>query len=158
VHNRGVVEVTSGSFEKASDAGSGFVQRSVDLETELSFSSAFRRRDYEIDHTGNNWLCYDFKDKRILPTHYAIRTNNQYAGGVHLKSWLIETSTDGQTWREVDRREDSEHLNGRWFMRTFGMTEVDECRFIRLVNIGRNRFGDDRIALSAWEIFGGLIE
>jgi hypothetical protein len=43
-------------------------------------------------------------------------------------------------------------------MRMFGMTDADECRFIRLVNIGRNHFGGDRLAISAWEVFGGLFE
>jgi hypothetical protein len=33
-----------------------------------------------------------------------------------------------------------------------------ECRFIRLVNVGKNHFGDDQLNISAWEIFGSLIE
>jgi hypothetical protein len=33
-----------------------------------------------------------------------------------------------------------------------------ECRFIRLVNIGRNYWGDDRIKFAGWEIFGSLVE
>jgi hypothetical protein len=33
-----------------------------------------------------------------------------------------------------------------------------ECRFIRLVNIGRNHDGEDCLCISAWEIFGSLIE
>jgi hypothetical protein len=158
VHDLGIVQVTSGSFEKATNPGSGVPQCSVDLDNELSFSSAFRRADYEINPTKNNWLCYDFREGRILPTHYAIRTNERYTGGPHLKSWLVETSTDGETWREIDSREDSEHLNARWFTRTFGVIVAEECRFIRLVNIGRNHFGDDRLAISAWEIFGTLLK
>jgi hypothetical protein len=32
-----------------------------------------------------------------------------------------------------------------------------ECRFIRLVQIGRSNYGDDTLCISAWEIFGSLI-
>jgi hypothetical protein len=103
-------------------------------------------------------LCYDFKERRIVPTHYTIRTNDGGPGGQHLKSWLVETSVDGKNWREVAREEDSEQLNGILFTGTFTVTGGEECRFIRLVNIGRNHHGDDMFLISAWEIFGSLIE
>jgi hypothetical protein len=35
----------------------------------------------------------------------------------------------------------------------------EECRFIRLMNIGTNHtVNDDSLWIEAWEIFGGLIE
>jgi hypothetical protein len=38
------------------------------------------------------------------------------------------------------------------------MKHSGECRFIRLVNSGGNHDGRDYLAISAWEIFGSLIE
>jgi hypothetical protein len=38
-----------------------------------------------------------------------------------MKSWLVETSADGKSWREVAREEDSRQLNGRWFTCTFAV-------------------------------------
>jgi hypothetical protein len=89
-----------------------------------------------------------------VPTHYAVRTNSTEPGSSHLRSWLVETSADEENWRE----EDNDQLNGRLFTRTFPVAGGGECRFIRLVNIGRNHFGDDQLVISAWEILGSLKE
>ena len=93
-----------------------------------------------------------------MPTHYTIRTNCWTSGNSHLKSWLVETSADGENWREVAREEDNGQLNDWGFTATFAVADGGECRFIRLVNIGRNHIGDDSICISAWEIFGSLLE
>jgi hypothetical protein len=169
VHDRHVVDVTSGSFEKetyTANPHSGAVdhmakyadKNAADLETDSLFNSTYRGRGEDIPHTKNNWVCYDFKEKRIVPTHYTIRSYWNGPGGAHLKSWLVETSADGESWREVDHQEDNKQLKGTWFTGTFAVAGVGECRFIRLVNIGRNHFGDDQLLISAWEIFGTLLE
>jgi hypothetical protein len=103
-------------------------------------------------------VCYDFKERRIVPTHYTIRTNDGTPGWQHLKSWLVETSVDGKSWQEVDHQEDNEQLNGQWFTGTFAVAGGGECRFIRLVNIGRSHSGHDCLKFSAWEVFGSLVE
>jgi hypothetical protein len=112
----------------------------------------------DIPHTRNNWICYDFKERKIVPTHYTIRTHGNGPGGAHLKSWLVETSADGENWREVARGENNEQLNGDRFTATFAVADGGKCRFIRLVNIGRNHCGNDLLAISAWETFRSLIE
>jgi hypothetical protein len=123
------------------------------------FFSSWRSKDEEnIPHTRNNWICYNFKERRIAPTHYTIRTYGDDLGSFHLKSWLVETSTDGQSWREVDYQADNEQLNDERCIGTFAVTGGGECRFIRLVNIGRNHYGNDQLAITAWEIFGTLVE
>jgi hypothetical protein len=93
-----------------------------------------------------------------MPTHCAIRTKGAGPGLAHLKSWLVETSADGERWPEVAREENNKQLNGICFSATFAVAGGGECRFIRLVNIGRNHAGNDRIWITAWEIFGSLIE
>jgi hypothetical protein len=156
VHERNVVVVTLGSFETETGGSDAALKNVVDLEDDSSLRSKWRTGN--IPHTRNNWVCYDFKAKRIVPTHYAIRTNVNGPGGKHLKSWLVETSADGRCWQQVDHREDSRELNGICLTATFPVAGGSECRFIRLVNIGRNHYGDDILLISAWEIFGSLIE
>jgi hypothetical protein len=84
VHEPQVVEVTCGSFEKetwGTNPHSGAYdnhpnnagKNAADLETNSRFTSACRGNWADIPHTRNNWLCYDFKEKRIVPTHYTIR-------------------------------------------------------------------------------------
>jgi hypothetical protein len=58
-------------------------------------------------------VCYDFNERRIVPTHYAIRTHGYDPRGCHLKSWLVETSVDGESWREVAHEEDNKQLDGK---------------------------------------------
>jgi hypothetical protein len=78
--------------------------------------------------------------------------------GAHLKSWLIQTSTDGVSWWKVACEKGNEQLNGKRFTCTFPVAGGGVCRFIRLVNMGKNHHGSDQLVISAWEIFGSLIE
>jgi hypothetical protein len=104
-------------------------------------------------------VYYDFKERRIVPTHCEIRTHEWSPGyGAHLKSWLIETSADGKIWREVACEKDNEQLNGCWLTGTFAVAGGGKCRFIQFMNISRNHGGNDCLAISAWEIFGALLE
>jgi hypothetical protein len=169
VHDRHVVDVTCGSFEKEIEGANPHsgayddnpdwaAKHAADLETDSVFCSACRGKEEDIPHTRNNWMCYNFKERRIVPTHYTIRTHGYDPGGSHLKSWLVETSVDGENWRKVAREEDNEQLNGSFLTATFPVADGGECRFIRLVNIGRDHHGSDSLNMSAWEIFGSLIE
>jgi hypothetical protein len=102
-------------------------------------------------------VCYDFNERRIVPTHYTIRTYGNGPGGPHLKSWLVETSLNGKSWREVAREEDNMQLNGSLFASTFTLAGA-KCRFIQLVNIGGTHYGDNCLWISPREIFRNLIE
>jgi hypothetical protein len=115
-------------------------------------------KEEDIPHTRNSWVCDDFTERRIVPTHSTIRTYNCNPGFEHLESWLLETSADGESWREVAREEDNGQLNGARFTGTFAVADGEECRFIRLVNIGRKHFGNDCLCISGWEIFRSLFE
>jgi hypothetical protein len=96
--------------------------------------------------------------------HYAIRTN-VHGPGWHLKSWLVQTLADGENWQEVGRKEDNWHLSGFMFTADgpaftaiFAAADGVECRFIWLMNIGRSCPGNDSSIISAWQIFGNLLE
>jgi hypothetical protein len=158
MHDRHLVEVTSGSFEVTSVENAKDPKQVADLDDASEYWSNYHRVSDNIQHTRNNWVCYDFKEKRIVPSHYTVRTNDSPPGGLHLKSWLVEKSAYGENWREVDRRENNKQLNGANFTGTFPVEGDEECRFIRLVNIARNHWGDDCLMISAWEIIGRLIE
>jgi hypothetical protein len=157
VHDHKVVEVTSS--KPNGDRGISHGQNAANMEADSCFTSGFRVKSEAIEHTRNNWICYDFKDHRIVPTHYAIRSYNFESGRYHLKSWVVETSVDGQMWQEVDHQENNQDLNGRYRTRIFQVSAgvCRPCRMIRLVNIGRNHFGDDCLQIGAWEIFGDLL-
>ena len=156
VHDRHVVNVTGGSFEEETQAVSNVAKNAADLENDSCFDSAFRKKD--IRHTRNNWICYNFKKRRIVPTHYTVRTYYGGPGCEHLKSGLVEASADRANGREVARQEDSKQLDGRSFAATFVIAGGPVCRLLRLVQIGMNHYENDQFVISAWEIFGSFIE
>jgi hypothetical protein len=57
VHDRHVVEVTSGSFEKGTQSVSYVVKNAADLESGSVFLLAYRSYQQTIWHTRNNWVC-----------------------------------------------------------------------------------------------------
>jgi hypothetical protein len=153
-----VVAATAGSFQETRSQNKDNPKTVSDLESDSHFPSDLRCPSEDIPHKKNNWVCYDLKERRIVQSQDTIRWTDNSRGKRHLKSWLIETSADGESWREVSRRENNERLNGRHFTGTFAVAGGGECRFIRLVNISRNHWGWDQLRISAWEIFGGLAE
>jgi hypothetical protein len=71
VHDRGIVEVTS---SKPYSKGPGYAGKNItDMEADSFFCSDFRESEgkdkVEIPHAKNNWVCYDFKERRVVPTH-----------------------------------------------------------------------------------------
>jgi hypothetical protein len=155
VHDRGVVTVISSGPNREANAAKNV----GDLQVASYFHSAWRRLGDDVPHAQKYWIGYDFKDRRIVPTHYAVRSANKAdANGPHLKSWLIEISMDGDDWVEVDRQENNSNLNGRNVTATFSIGSCKICRFLRLVNIGRNHRGNNALVIASFEIFGYLLE
>jgi hypothetical protein len=150
VHDRNIVLVSSGPHNDPNCA-----KVMLDFKSKSAFGSAYRQRDEAIPHARNNWICLDFKNRRVVPTHYSIKSFCTVNGG-NLKNWLVEVSLDGSTWVEVDHRENNSELNTKNVTRTFQMIRCEECRFIRLVNIGRNHYGNDHLVICSFEIFGSL--
>jgi hypothetical protein len=145
-----------------SRASWGAPRNVADLTANSGYGSIFRGDDEAIPHERNNWIRYEFRDRKIIPTHYSIRSAvNGGRNGANLRNWLIETSMDGEHWTEVDHRENNSELNARDTTRRFRVARCQLCRFIQLVNIGRNHRVTERrdqLAFSSWEILGSLVE
>jgi hypothetical protein len=154
VHDCNVVEVTSSSPSTRSPSYAA--KNIADFETGSFFYSAYCSTSENVSPARNNWVCYDFKERMVVPTHHAIRSYGR--GKAHLKSWVVEASMDGQNWWEADHKEDSNELQGLHFARTFTLAGGRVCRFIRLVQTGANHNGNDALLISAWEVFGSLLE
>jgi hypothetical protein len=145
VHEKGIVTITSKTVE--SDVQRHAVKNVADLTSDSGFISK--------DEPGQ-WVCWDFREMRVRPTHYTIRS-----GSGTLKSWVVEGSLDGESWTEIDRQTNNQRF------RTYGPT-VDsfavsnpaECCFIRLTQTDKNhaRYPDDLLILFAVEFFGTLSE
>jgi hypothetical protein len=135
VHDLKVVSVTSSG--PRNDHPTFAAKNAVDLRSDSVFYSDYRHKDSDIPHTCNKWICYDFKDRRVVPTHYSISSSN--TGGMNsynLKSWVLEISENGEDWIEIDHKENNSELNDKSATRVSDVSRSEEGRFIRLVNIG----------------------
>jgi hypothetical protein len=159
VHDKGVVLVTSSP--PFSDAPCYLAKNVVDGSADTFFTSAdFPSGDWrDIPHTRNNWICLDFQEQRVVVTHYSIRTASQsHRGNANPRSWIVEVSADGENWVEIDKKEDTNVLNDGNVTTMFKATAAVEGRFVRLVNVGRNHYGSDKLFISGIEIFGTLTQ
>ena len=142
VHEKGIVNVT------ASGTDDGLVpQNVVDLKSDHSFGSRYGE---------NQWICYDFKDRRVTPTGYTVKTSKGY-GCDHLKSWVIEVSNDGDVWTEIDRRENNNDLQKSRVSVNFKISQVPSERF-RFFRLRENGEGCRSWLIDCLEVFGTLYE
>jgi len=107
VHTKGVVTITSSSI------ASGRPMGVADRGSGPWFGTA---------HAPNQWICFDFGARRVRPTAYTIKSFGGH--GWYPKSWVIETSSDGEDWREIDRRDDDASLNGPSRTSTFSIASA----------------------------------
>jgi hypothetical protein len=80
VHDHGIVKITS--YEPYDGSSSDAAKNAADLTADSFFHSK---------NAPNQWLCYDFGDRRIILTHYSIRSRyNGNMDSYYPKSWVIE--------------------------------------------------------------------
>jgi hypothetical protein len=147
VHDKGIVHVTGSS----ANATPGYEARNaVDLAGNSTYISA---------NIPNSWLCYDFKEMKIVPTHYASRSRWDWGPGKsHPLSWVFEGSVDGQEWTELDCQNDNRSLDAQNVTRAFPVKRIMQAKMVRFRLAGRTSNGSDFLCLSSMEVFGRLIE
>jgi hypothetical protein len=152
--HRGNVSDTKVVKVTASSVNGGWVAKNVaDLTDDTNWYS---------DNEDNSWVCYDFKNMQIKPTHYSIRS--RYDGrtdSYYPRSWFVEVSNDGSTWQMIDERRDNSELKGRDLTQTFAVSASDYYQLIRIRHQGPNWYStntDYHFVISSFEIFGDLRE
>jgi hypothetical protein len=140
VHETGILTITSKSVVNCPDL---FARNVADNTS----ASGFDSKD-----ESNQWICWDFGERRVRPTHYTI-------DATYLKSWVVDGSLDGTSWTTLDRQTDNTDCrrHGAPTPVSFGVAQV-ECRFIRLTQTGKDRMGRNSLSLNAMEFFGTLCE
>jgi hypothetical protein len=147
VHDRGVVTITANRVY--SDNPNYATKNAADLGTDSYFNSA---------NEPNQSISFDFRNLTIIPTHYSLRTHSSGPNDSHLKSWVLEGSTDGNLWIEIDRRENNSDLNSSCALKTFSIARSDPVRVIRLRQIGPNHCNNNQLVCSSFEVFGSMVD
>lgn len=111
---------------------------------------------------GNNlphqFLIFDFGERSITVTQYSLRTWSGGAGGYHTANWLLEGSNDGKLWIELDRKINNNDLNGWYEQAIFRTYRQMKCRYLKIIQAGKNHHGDEYMVFTKIEFFGTLFE
>lgn len=106
----------------------------------------------------NSYICFDFKDKRIVPTHYQLRSGPWYKNAHNPKNWVIEVSNDNQNWEIIDEQKECEIINGKSIAHLFQISNSNsnEFRYIKMRQNGKNCAEGFYFNISSFELYGKL--
>lgn len=108
----------------------------------------------------NPWICFEFKENRVSPTNYQIRSKHtEGQGGCHPKSWVIEGSNDNFGWEKLDEQSNCSILNGRSITHLFSIdnSSSKQFRFIRMKLTDKAWCGSHHLEFNSFELYGKLI-
>lgn len=110
-----------------------------------------------------SWLMYDFKDKRVHPTHYTIKSRHDYdANGSNPRDWIVEGSNTGNDgdWKKLDERIGDPSFRIRNTSQIFEIREElepnESFRYLRITQNGHSTDNRNWFVVSALEYFGDL--
>jgi hypothetical protein len=125
-------------------------------DAEFAAKNAADFGNHSVFYSGSEpeqWICYDFRDMAVIPTHYSIRAG----GEMSPRNWVVEGSEWGGDWLEFDPREKDDSLKSKSATGTFPVSQAAEVYEIRLRQTGRNHGWRHCLVVSSFEIFGSLI-
>ena len=153
VHDKGVIEVTTSSDPTNDDYRKA--KYAVEFDDRKHWFCTAKYNE------NNMWLQYDFKDKKVRPTHYAIRSKPYDSGDRHPRFWVVEGSNDGNKWKTLDSRNNIDSLNGKNIIHVFEVQEKLEknefYKYLRIRQTGLNAGNNYYFGFSSLEYFGSLI-
>lgn len=149
VHYKGVVNVSSLTGDNSKDV--------IVLN---DMNSYFVSKGSNIQ---NQWLKYDFKNKKIKPTYYAIRSRpDGEAGHYNPQTWVIEGSNSDRDddWTILDSQNNVNYLDGQSLSHVFTIKQSlnEYYRYVRFRQTGKNTGNDYDIRFSALEFFGSILK
>ncbi|EAY19771.1 hypothetical protein TVAG_178150 [Trichomonas vaginalis G3] len=102
----------------------------------------------------DSWIQMDFKNKRIAPTWYSIKSDGNSCS--HIKNWVLEGSDDATNWSMVDEQRDNSILNGQFNVGTFKCSKSRFYRYFRIRQIDLNTSGNNYLGMCNFEMFGSI--
>lgn len=108
---------------------------------------------FETKNVENAFICFDFKDKRIVPLNYTIKTASN--NSIRPRHWVIEASDDNVNWAIIDRQDNCEYMNGYNRIKTFSINNSQNVKYrnIRMRQTAPNWYDNNR----SIEFYGYLI-
>ena len=115
-----------------------------------------------INNKQNSWFCFDFKNHKIIPSHYSIKTIAASSNDRHLKNWIIEGSNDKENWTILDEQKNCSYLNGSNNVHSFQIDKQEkneqEFEYLRIRQTGTNWYGDYYFYICSIEFYGKIYD
>jgi hypothetical protein len=112
-----------------------------------------------VTHTESQWIAFDFRGMRVVPTHYWIRSYSSGVNGAHLKSWVFESVDTQGSAIPLHTCTNCQGMNGPHKIGWWTTDRTIECRILRLRSTGETHCsGNWRVIISGFEVFGQLRE
>lgn len=113
---------------------------------------------FQSKNTPNSWLSFDFKNHRVIPSAYTIRSFPSGPNAAHPRSWVIEGSNDNDSWEVLDEQNNCAFLNGKGLVHTFTLNHQNEneFKFIRMRLTGTDWYGCNFFIIDSFELYGRL--
>ena len=117
---------------------------------------------YHSKDNGDAFVLFDFKDKLVQIKNYSIKSMNNFVHYSHLRNWVLEVSSDKESWKIIDSHVDDDTLNGPGITVNFAVKKKDNNfhRFVRIRQPGTSwdpRGSHNFIGFYFIEFFGRLI-
>jgi len=103
--------------------------------------------------SNGSWVMFTFKSYTILLTHYAIRARGDY-DGYHLRTWVLEGSSDGQNWNQLLSHQSDSTLSGIGGIGKWKVNTQNYFAQIRIRITGPNSYDRHHLVLQSIEFYG----
>lgn len=125
-------------FKEIDITSSSVYNDSKDYSPKNAISYYNPKRIFSTKTNMNQWICFDFKDHKVVPKKYSIRSCDAPQNDFHPRNWVIEGSNDNNNWVALDQQSNCLYLNGPSYVHTFDISNPknDEYRFLRMRSTG----------------------
>ena len=102
------------------------------------------------------WLRVDFKERKVRPSHYSIKSYEKGKNSYNLQNWVLEGSNDGESWNILDTRNGEKSLDDSSASNTFEVNNKKQFyRYLQIRQTGPNCTNNDyRLIIKSLEYFG----
>ena len=103
----------------------------------------FKDNYFESNNENNSWICFDFKEHKIIPSNYIIKSCGSGQPNKP-KTWILEGSNDQTNWQILDEQNNCPHLKGSYAVHTFDIQKenIGPFKYIRIKQTGNNWQGN----------------
>ena len=125
IHDNGTIKITSNSILNVRRHPKNLVDCQSD--------------NYSHSSNGRGpCICFDFKDRRVQLSDYSIKSFSSGQSGGLLRNWVLEVSSDGGSWEEVDCHTEDPTPDGPGITANYKLANASSgfYRYIKLRSTG----------------------